>query len=97
MAKNNRSHSNKRQQHTAARAAPVRPPLEVYQKRPPKQYGKPFILLEDENKNTFQYLRGSWVPHDRKIADCRLDCEVKELPQKVNKMTRYEVRCELSA
>ena len=31
------------------------------------------------------------------IAQCRQDCLVKELPQKVNGKTRYEVRCPLPA
>lgn len=59
---------------------------------PKKQYGRPFILMEDANLNTFHYVSGSWVPHDKRIAECRVDCQVTALPQKVNNMTRYEVR-----
>jgi len=60
-------------------------------------YGKAFILMEDLQKNTFEYVKGAWVPHAMTIAECRVDCQVKELPQKVNGMTRYEVRCPTSA
>jgi hypothetical protein len=58
----------------------------------PKQYGKPFIVMENAAKQTFHFAGGAWVPYDRSIADCRLDCDVKQLAQKVNNMTRYEVR-----
>ena len=64
----------------------------VFEKKVPVQYGKPFILLEDTNKNTFEYKAGAWVPHAMSIAECRVECQVNELPQKVNSMTRYEVR-----
>lgn len=60
------------------------------------EYGPPFILLEDAQKNTFEYKAGNWVAHERSIAEVRLDCQVKELSQKVNKMTRYEVRAPLA-
>jgi hypothetical protein len=49
--------------------------------------------MEDEQKNTFIYEGGAWVPHSASIAECRQTCQVKELPQKVNRMTRYEIRC----
>jgi hypothetical protein len=58
----------------------------------PKQYGKAFILLEDGEKNTFEFTAGAWVPYGLTIAQCRRDYLVKELPQKVNGNTRYEVR-----
>ena len=74
-------------------AAPVR----SYVKAAPIEYGKPFVLLEDERKNTFEYQGGAWVAYPRSIADCKVDCQVKELAQKVNKMTRYEVRLPLPA
>jgi hypothetical protein len=67
------------------------PPLT---ERPPAiVYGKPFIVLEDHAKNTFIYKAGAWVPHSESIAQCRETCQVKELPQRVNQMVRYEVRC----
>jgi hypothetical protein len=68
----------------------------VYEKKLPTQYGKPFILLEDANKNTFEFKGGQWVAHPLTIADCRENSQVKELPQKVNGMTRYEIRTAVS-
>ncbi len=62
------------------------------EKKLPKVYGKPFILLEDREKNTFEYASGAWVPYPMSIAECRKECMVKEMPQKVNDKTRYEVR-----
>jgi hypothetical protein len=90
---------NKRQKPHLRTAPPIRREAPVAAaKKPPTQYGKPFILLEDSKKNTFGYQGGAWVPHAMTIAECRLDdCQVKELPQKVNNMTRYEVRCPLPA
>ena len=55
-------------------------------------YGKPFIVAEDENKNTFVFQGGNWVPHGATIAECRQSCQVKELPQRLGRMIRYEVR-----
>ena len=48
--------------------------------------------MEDATKNTFEFKLGAWVPHIMSIAECRRECIVKELPQKVNGMTRYEIR-----
>ena len=70
------------------------PPLE---KRIPVVYGRPFIVLEDSQKGTFVYAGGQWIPHDRSIAECRLDCQVKALSQKINGMTRYEVALPITA
>jgi len=69
-----------------------RPP-EVTQRAAPVVYGKPFVVAEDESKNTFVFKGGSWVPHTATIAECRQTCQVKQLPQKLKNMTRYEVRC----
>ena len=91
MAKNNRSFSNRRQIMTA-RPPMTREPIVIPQRSAPKQYGQPFIVLEDAQKKTFVYKSGAWVPHDRSIAEFRADSQVRELPQKVNQMTRYEVR-----
>jgi len=55
-------------------------------------YGKPFVLLEDSEKNTFIFKTGNWIPYGASIAECRQTCKVKELPQRVNQMIRYEVR-----
>jgi hypothetical protein len=56
-------------------------------------YGDPFIVLEDEDKNTFIYEGGAWVPYSASIAECRKTCQVRELPQRVNRKIRYEIRC----
>src|SRR5690348_15731998 len=57
-----------------------------------KHYGKPFVLMEDERKQTFIYESGAWVAYARSIAQCRADqCQVKQLAQSVNNKTRYEV------
>jgi hypothetical protein len=69
-----------------------RPPA-IAERVAPTVYGKPFILLEDEQKNTFIFKAGAWVAHSESIAQCRTTCQVKELPQRVNGRVRYEVRC----
>ena len=100
MAQRKRFDNNKRQKpHLRAAQTPLRREIPVAAaKAPPIQYGKPFILLEDASKNTFGYQGGAWIPHSMTIAECRQDdCQVTELPQKVNNMTRYEVRCPLPA
>jgi hypothetical protein len=55
-------------------------------------YGDAFIVLEDQQKNTFVFEGGAWVPHSQSIAECHQGCQVTKLAQKVNNMTRYEVR-----
>ena len=87
----------KRHKSTAVRrgAPPVREASAVYERKPPVVYGAPFILLEDLDKNTFEYARGAWVPYALTIAECKQTCQVKELPQKVNDKTRYEIRLPL--
>jgi hypothetical protein len=55
-------------------------------------YGKAFIVAEDSDKNTFSFDGAAWVPYSNSIAECRLTCLVKELPQRLKNMTRYEVR-----
>ena len=94
MGNNKRSHQNRRQKHPARTShAPVpRAPAVLPEKKPPIEYGKPFTLLEDENKMTFEFKSGSWIAYSMTIAECRQECQVNELPQKVNRMTRYEVR-----
>lgn len=63
----------------------------MVEKKPPVTFGKPFVLLEDLDKSTFVYKGGQWIPHSATIAECRQDCQVKELPQKIKGMTRYEI------
>jgi len=96
MAKNRPKHSNQRARTTSlfnsATRTLYRPP-EPAQRAAPVVYGKAFIVLEDVAKNTFVFKGGAWVAHTASIAECRQSCQVKELPQRVNKMIRYEVRC----
>lgn len=66
------------------------PEIEI---QPAVVYGKPFIVLEDKAKNTLIYKAGNWVPDGESIAEYRKTCQVKALPQRVNDMIRYEVRC----
>jgi hypothetical protein len=90
-------HGNKRQK--ARSAAPPPPALRVQptsERKPTIVYGKPFIVLEDDRKETFVYSGGRWVQHSKSIAECRQDSQVKELPQKINGMTRYEICSPLS-
>ncbi len=64
----------------------------VYELKPVVTYGKPFIVMEDTDKNTFAYNGSAWVPYSLSMDQCRSECQVKVLPQKVNGKTRYEVR-----
>jgi hypothetical protein len=93
-----RRHFNQRQPSRGGRSAPpvVREVRPAYVKPAPKVYGKPFVLLEDEAKNVFEFVGGAWTPYGYSIADCRAGGEVTQLAQKVNKMTRYQVRLEIS-
>jgi hypothetical protein len=92
MARRNRHHSNRQKPHLrAARETTAKVATAPVEKKPPVVYGKPFIVLEDVHKSTFVYKGGQWVGHSATIAECRQDCQVKELPQKINGMTRYEI------
>ena len=100
MAKRKQQPGNKRQQKAAVARNPTpRYISELAAPRTPeakKEYGDAFILLEDENRTTFHYQGGAWVPYEKNIAECRLDCKVQLLPQKVNKMNRYEIRPQIN-
>jgi|GEM_PF-1503298 len=89
---------NERLNHRRAAPQPTAPatPRPVVEKKPPIVYGKAMVVLEDEARNTFEFQQGAWVPFSMSIAECRRDCLVKELPQKVNRMTRYEIRCPIN-
>jgi hypothetical protein len=52
--------------------------------------------MEDAEKNTFAYDGMAWNPYHLSIAECKVDCLVKTLPQKLNGKTRYEVRAPLN-
>jgi len=86
-----RHHQSKHSKPRAASPIATREPVPTPERKPPVVYGKPFVLLEDSHKDTFIYSAGQWVRHTRSIKDCRLDCQVKELSQKINGMTRYEI------
>jgi len=92
-----RRHFNQTKRQLARAAGPeargLRRPPAVTERVQPTVYGKPFIVLEDQEKNTFIFKAGAWVPHTASIAECRTTCQVKELAQRVNQMIRYEVRC----
>jgi hypothetical protein len=95
MAQKHRYNNNRKLNAPAGRPrrdAPVREATVRPEPKPPVQYGKPFVLLEDANLNTFEYVAGAWIPYGLTIAQCRQKCQVKELAQKVSGKTRYEVR-----
>ena len=97
MAQKNRFNHHKRARPASDNRGPVvREAPAVYVKAPPVQYGKAFIVMEDREKNTFEYSAGAWVPFSMNMVACRQSCQVKELPQKLNGMTRYEVRLPLT-
>jgi hypothetical protein len=93
MARNNRfggGHNRgpvRRSREPAAATAP-----RVIERKPPTEYGAPFIVLEDAAKNTFEFVNGNWAPFEMSIAVCRQTCQVRALPQQVNGKTRYEIR-----
>ena len=95
MGKKRRFHGNQQKKRPvrAGHAPPPLAPLAAPERKAPVEYGKPFTLLEDQNKQTFQFNGGSWVPYTMTIAECREQCQVQQLPQMVNSMTRYQVRC----
>jgi hypothetical protein len=94
MPQKRRFHQHKRDMRSAAPGIRgLREPPTVTGRPATVVYGKSFVLLEDPDKNTFIYKAGQWVPHTVSIAECRQTCQVKELPQRVNRMIRYEIRC----
>ena len=97
MAQKHRHHGGKRQGPRRAPHTPVVRETVVRERKVPIVYGKPFIVLEDAQKGTFVYKEGRWVAHEMSIAECREGCQVKELQQKINGMTRYEICLPLPA
>lgn len=79
------SRGNPESRRISATVAPSEPVARVV-------YGKAFIVAEDAAKNTFCFDGAAWVPFSNSIAECRRTCLVKELPQKLKNMTRYEIR-----
>lgn len=87
-----RHHQSKRSKpRVASGSAGARAPAPALERKPPVRYAKPFVLLEDAEKSTFIYSNAQWVRYHKSIAECRVDCQVKELAQKIKGMTRYEV------
>jgi hypothetical protein len=96
MAQRQRFHHNNRRVGgplAPANRSGLQTPPETVERRAPVVYGKPFVLFEDEAKNTFIFKAGEWIPYGSSIAECRLTCQVKKLAQAVNNRIRYEVRC----
>lgn len=96
MARNRPKQNNKRARFASSASSDTRSLRRLPEpigRQTPVIYGKAFIVLEDQQKNTFIYKAGAWVPHSASIAECRQTCQVKQLPQSVNRMTRYEIRC----
>lgn len=93
MAARRPSQNRGRQSYGSPYSAPAPLPRPAIQ--PPAVYGPAFVLLEDAQKNTFEYVGGAWQPHARSIAEYRVGSKVAQLAQKVNNMTRYEVRSRL--
>jgi|SRR4051812_17257686 len=94
MPQKRRFNQNKRPQGRSSSpdTRTLRRPPEVIERPRPVVYGKPFVLVEDSEKNTFVFQGGEWVAYSASIAECRQTCLVKELPQRVNNRIRYEVR-----
>lgn len=93
MARKSRAYYKKSKPNHRIRRDPVEPSApRIFERRPPTQYGQPIIILEDADKNTFEFSKGAWVPFGMTIAECREECQVRTLPQQVNGKTRYEIR-----
>ena len=94
MAQKHRARQNKRQGGGLRTFAPppARSAAIPYERVAPVVFGEAFIVLEDEKKDTFIYEGGAWVPFASSIAEYRKTCQVKQLPQRVGRKIRYEVR-----
>ena len=92
MGKKNRFHGQRSQRRAAPPAAARgMTALERPEKPRPVVYGKPFMVLEDPQKKVFVIQGAQLVPHEKSIAAYRQDSQVKELPQKIKGLTRYEI------
>ncbi|HEY1599930.1 MAG TPA: hypothetical protein VGG64_10030 [Pirellulales bacterium] len=94
-----RRYNDKR--HSPRPIAPAPAPAErraaaAIERKAKTEYDKPFILLENADKDTFMFKAGQWARHSMSIAEYRENSLVKELAQKVNGMTRYEIRYPIS-
>jgi hypothetical protein len=95
MAHQNRFKKHRKQASRSNRPRVIEKTV-IPERKPPTTYGKPFIVLEDAQKQAFKYGNGAWLPYELSIAQCRVEGEVKVLPQQINNMTRYEVRLPVS-
>jgi hypothetical protein len=93
---NNRQQNHKRPRASRPSSDQTAAPVEMPRERkPPVRYGPTFILLEDQANNTFHYKAGVWAAHGVSITEYRATSQVKLLPQRINNMLRYEIRCPL--
>jgi hypothetical protein len=95
MAHQHRFNKHRKRSSRSSRPAAVERRA-IPERKPPTIYGKPFIVLEDGQKNAFKYGNGAWLPYELSIAECRQEGVVNELPQQIGNMTRYEVRLPIS-
>jgi hypothetical protein len=97
MARQNRFKNNRRKNSRSTPGVAVEKRPRIPARKPPALFGKPFVVLEDEEKNTFSYQGGAWVPYAMTIKQCRDEGhDVRELSQKISKMIRYEVRLQVA-
>jgi hypothetical protein len=93
---NNRPQNNKRPRAARPASEQAAAPVAMSRERkPPIRYGPTFILLEDKASNTFHFKAGVWAAHGVSITEYRATSQVKLLPQQINNMLRYEIRCPL--
>jgi hypothetical protein len=93
---NNRQPNSKRPRAARPTSELASAPVEISRERkPPIRYGPTFIILEDQASNTFHFKAGVWAAHGVSITEYRATSQVKLLPQQINNMLRYEIRCPL--
>jgi len=81
MAQKHRFHQQ-RNKRFAGPPAPRREAPPAYEPKPPVEYGKMFMVIEDASKQTFEFKDGEWVPFPLSIAECKREGLVKEPPKK---------------
>lgn len=86
-----RHNNNNKPNRRSAAPEPTTRTREAPERKAPVIYGQPFTVLEDKDKNAFVFNGGQWVLYERSIKECQVDCQVKQLSQKINGMTRFEV------
>ena len=91
MAQRRARQNQKPNRRSAAPSEPTVRTREAPERKAVVVYGQPFTVLEDKDKNAFIFSGGQWVHYARSIKECQVDCQVKQLSQKINGMTRFEV------